>query len=290
MNGAGAFARPEFISAFRDFTAWRGQCVGLTGERGVLGGLLRERFAAEGIACEAYPGDINDPAALAAWFAGRTFSQFYHFAALVPVAHVEADPLLAYQTNVIGTYNVCRQLLLTQRQCWLFHCSSSHVYQPTATPVPISEQAATVPPSFYGRTKLAAEDVVRTLLTRLDVPHCIGRVFSFSHARQAPPYLVPSLRQRIGALPPGATLQVDNPSAVRDIQDAEYVIDAILHLARKRATGTVNIGTGVGRSVRDIARALAREAGRDIDVAGAEREPAGSLIADTGRLRALIGA
>ena len=290
MSGPRAFERPAFIAEFRDYAALRGQRIGLTGQRGVLGGILSERCAAQGIACESYAGDVNDAAALADWFAGRSFSRFYHFAALVPVTQVEADPLLAYQTNVIGTYNVCRQLLLTQRDCWLFHCSSSHVYQPTTAPVPISEHGPLAPQSFYGTTKLAAEDVVRTLLTRLRVPHCIGRVFSFTHARQAPPYLVPNLRQRISALPAGAALQVDNPSAVRDIQDAEFVIDAILQLTRRGACGTVNIGTGAGRSVREIALAVAQELGRQIEVTGTDREPAGSLIADTTRLRGLLAA
>ena len=55
---------------------------------------------------------------------------------------------------------------------------------------------------------------------------------------------------------------------MRDIQDAEQVVDAILELARRGATGTVNIGTGVGVSVADIARAIARSLGRTIAVEG----------------------
>ncbi len=114
------------------------------------------------------------------------------------------------------------------------------------------------PPTFYGATKLAAEGVVETLMGKLKFPYCIGRVFSFTHADQLPPYLVPSLRQKISALRDGDALEIDNPSSVRDIQDAEQVIDVILHLARRRATGTINIGTGVGQSVGDIARSIAR--------------------------------
>ena len=48
-----------------------------------------------------------------------------------------------------------------------------------------------------------------------------------------PPYLVPNLMQKISALRDGDVLEIDNPSSIRDIQDAEQVIDAILHLARK---------------------------------------------------------
>ena len=125
-------------------------------------------------------------------------------------------------------------------------------------------------------------------MTRLGARYCIGRVFSYTHARQRLPYLVPSLRQRIADLPAGAALEIDNPSAVRDIQDAEQIVDAILQLARRGATGTVNIGTGVGVSVGDIARAVARSLGRTITVAGSDRAAAGALVADTTRLRQLL--
>ena len=280
--------RAALIPEFTDYGGLRAQHVGLTGARGVLGGILKERLDRHGINTAAFPGDIKDSAALAHWFADRQFRYFFHFAALVPVTAVESDPLLAYQTNVVGTFNVCQRLLESQKNCWLFHSSSSHVYQPTADGSLIAENAPTNPPTFYGATKLAAERVVETLMAKLKAPYCIGRVFSFTHSRQAPPYLVPSLLQKIAALGDGEVLEIENPSAVRDIQDAEQVIDAILHLTLRAAVGTVNIGTGAGRSVRDIAEALARNSGKNIAVQGNDRAPAGALIADTRRLKALL--
>jgi UDP-glucose 4-epimerase/GDP-4-dehydro-6-deoxy-D-mannose reductase len=280
----------SFVPEYTDYAALRGRAVGLTGARGVLGRILKERLDRHGMATAAYPGDINDGDALATWFREHKFRYFFHFAALVPVAAVEGDPLRAFQTNVIGTFNVCKCLLETQPGCWLFHCSSSHVYQPTTTTTPIREDGPKDPPTFYGATKLAAERVVETLMGKLRAPYCIGRVFSFTHAHQSPPYLVPSLRRNIAALRDGEPLEIDNPSAVRDIQDADQVIDAILHLARQAATGTVNIGTGIGRSVSDIALWVAQGLGKKIQVTGIDRAAPGSLIADVTRLRALLSA
>ena len=288
MSPSSPFARSDFIPEFADYAAFAGHTLGLTGARGVLGRLLVERLSQHGIACAEFPGDVNQEAALADWFADRQFRHFFHFAALVPVAEVEANPLLAYQTNVIGTFNVCKQFVRTQTDCWFFHCSSSHVYQPACSPVPISEQALTCPPTFYGATKLAAERLVDTLLGKLRVRYCIGRVFSFTHPRQAPPYLVPSLQRNIAALRDDDTLEVSNPSAVRDIQDAGQVIDVMLQLARHGALGTVNIGTGAGLSVKDIALAVARLQGRRITVTGVDRDLPAALIADTTRLRSLL--
>ncbi len=280
--------RARVVPEYSDFAALRGRGVGLTGARGVLGHILKERLDRHGVENASYPGDINDSDALSAWFARHSFAYFFHFAALVPVVAVEGNPMLAFQTNVIGTFNVCQRLLETQSGCWLFHCSSSHVYEATPTVAPINEDAPKKPPTFYGATKLAAEGVVETLMDKLQAPYCIGRVFSFTHAQQSPPYLVPSLRQKILALRDGDTLQIDNPSSVRDIQDAEQVIDVILHLARRAAVGTVNIGTGIGQSVSDIALLVAQELGRTIRLSGIDRAPPGSLIADVSRLRKLL--
>lgn len=288
MKSINPFARSEFIPEFTDYAALHGSPVGLTGARGVLGRLLRTRLERHGVETAAYPGNVNDVDELTHWFAGLRLRHFFHFAALVPVVAVEADPLLAFQTNVIGTFNVCQQLLKTQPGCWLFHCSSSHVYQPTSAPLPIQEDAPQNPPTFYGTTKMLAERVVETLMGKLRAPYCVGRVFSYTHADQPPPYLVPNLRQKISALGDGAVLEIANAASVRDIQDAEHVIDTILHLAQRTATGTVNIGTGVGRSVSEIALLVARALDRKIQVSGKQSGPPESLIADTKRLRSLL--
>ena len=280
------FSRAAFIPPFVDFAAFAGQSIALTGQRGVLGGILLEQLLQHGIAVAAFAGNVNDEAAVRHWFSAHRFTHCFHFAAVVPVALVERDPLLAYQTNVFGTFNICKGVAATQPACWLFHSSSSHVYQPTDTTTSLAEDSPTVPRTFYGATKLAAEQTVNTLLTRLQRPYCIGRIFSFSHPRQQGDYLVPALQRNIQSLPAGAPLQISNPSSVRDIQDAEYVVDCILQLARVRATGTVNIGTGTGLSVREIAAAVARALGRsNLSIAGVDRDAPGSLIADTGRLR-----
>ncbi|HEY8538595.1 MAG TPA: NAD(P)-dependent oxidoreductase [Steroidobacteraceae bacterium] len=273
---------------FSDYSCFRDAAVGITGHRGVLGRLLYERLRANDVAVEAYEGDINHAATLQEWFRRRSLRFFFHFAAIVPIVRVDADPIKAYETNVIGAFNVCREILRTQPQCWLFHASSSHVYRPTSDASPIPEDAELAPQTFYGVTKLAAERVIEPLLQRMSAPYCIGRIFSFSHETQQEPYLVPSLRKRIAELRDGETLTVTNPSAVRDIQDAEGIIDCILHLASKQAVGIVNIGTGVGTSVRQIAARIARELNKNIRIDGVDRDMPGALIADTSKLQHLL--
>jgi UDP-glucose 4-epimerase len=288
LPSEGPFARPAFLPALPDLGALRSTSVAMTGHRGVLGSLLAGQLQAGGAQLATFGGDINDAAALAEWVATVRPTHFFHLAALVPVNLVEADPLQAYQTNVVGTFNACRAVARTQPGCWFFQCSTSHVYRATSDGQPLAEGAATGPGTYYGVTKLAAERVVAELLGKLGRPWCTGRVFSYSHARQRPPYLVPSLRERILATPEGGTLDVQNPSSVRDIQDASHIVEAILWLARAGATGIVNVGSGRGWSVRELALAIAAASGRHIEVTGVDRDAPAALVADTTRMRALI--
>jgi nucleoside-diphosphate-sugar epimerase len=284
------FAQPDFIPPFRNFQQLAGARVGLTGHRGVLGRILTGRLRERGINLESYPGDITDRQALGAWATDRSFDLFFHFAALVPVASVERDPARAFEVNAIGTYRVCEHLVRTNRACWAFFASTSHVYQPVspsaARPLKVGDKEA--PNSVYGRTKLAGEHLCRQFLETHGHPYCIGRIFSFSHRSQQEPYLIPRLTRRIGDLKPGERLKIINPGSVRDFVDAETVIDSILYLAVKRFDGTVNIGSGFGTTIADIARHVAMRLGKEMDVEGEDKGESDVLVADIEPLRRII--
>jgi nucleoside-diphosphate-sugar epimerase len=79
-----------------------------------------------------------------------------------------------------------------------------------------------------------------------------------------------------------------NPRSVRDIVDAETVIDSILYLAARRFCGTVNIGSGLGMSVADIARRVATQLGKELDIEGKDKGESDALVADIEPLRHII--
>src|SRR5262245_23943304 len=159
------FAQPEFIPQFSQFEQFSGLRVGVTGHRGVLGRILSARLRQHGVRVHEYPGDITDRQALGAWFSRLAFDLFFHFAAIVPVVKVEADPVRAFEVNAVGAYEVCKQVLRAH-ESWLFLASTSHVYRPTSAaewrPLRVGDREE--PSSVYGRTKLAAEYLCRPLL------------------------------------------------------------------------------------------------------------------------------
>lgn len=281
------FPQPDFIRPYEDFRAFRGLRIGVTGQRGVLGRILVSRLQAQGLEVRAFGGDITDERALADWFPREGFDLFFHFAAIVPVTAVAADPQRAQEVNAGGALRVAQHARRANPQGWLFLASTSHVYKasPAQAPRALEVGRDEGPVSPYGRTKLAGEELCRGELDAAGAHYCIGRIFSFSHRTQQEPYLVPTLGHAIAALAEGAALPVFNADSLRDISDAETMIDAVFHLAERRWQGTLNIGAGAGWSVGAIAQHIARRLGKTIRV---EPQPAGvpdALIADVAPLR-----
>lgn len=285
------FEQPPFIPVFENYGYFRGKYIGITGQQGVLGSIIRERLVNEGIHVEPYPGDITDASGLKVWFEKHHFDYFFHFAAIVPVTEVMSNPLMAYDVNVIGSYNICKEIIETQANCWLFLASSSHVYKnsPLAEQMVLAVGSAEEPSTFYGATKLAAERISAPILDKYEVDYCIGRIFSFSSELQKEPYLVPTLRRKIEELPENGVLEITNPDSVRDIMDAETVIDCVLHLAQKHFKGVLNIGSGKGTSIKDIALHIVRSFGKKIQIRGTNKTPPDSLVAGVETLKEVFG-
>ena len=174
MKWSQLFEQPAFIPVFTDYSHFLGKCIGVTGRSGLLGGILSERLAAHNVNVEAYPDDITDITSLRAWFRKHRFDYFFHFGAIVPVNQVMDDPLKAYNVNVIGSYNICSQIIEAHRNCWLFLASSSHIYKcsPISGEPAIKVGSAEEPETFYGVTKLAAERICGPILDQYKVDYC----------------------------------------------------------------------------------------------------------------------
>lgn len=284
------FDQPSFIPVFEDYSFIRGKHVGITGYKGVLGRIISKRLEKQGIRITSYGGDITDVVSLHSWFEKHRFDYFFHFAAIVPVTDVQNNPLKAYEVNAIGLYYICKEIIKTQSSCWLFIASTSHVYkkQPADGSDLLNESSPKEPVTIYGMTKLLAEQISVPILRQYKISYCIGRVFSFTSIMQKEPYLVPTLRRKIEATPENSTLNITNPDCVRDIVDAETVIDCILHLTYTYFKGIVNIGSGEGKRIIDIARHIIKLANKNIQIEGIDEIVPDSLVADVSLLRKVL--
>ncbi len=290
MTHGSIFGRPSFLPPFEAFASLGEHTIAITGQRGVLGGILERRLHAAGSSYATFPGDVTDRAAVDGWLSALRPALVFHMAAIVPIVKVKADPVRAFEVNAVGAFNVAAALARHVPGTWLFLASSSHVYAPStvAAAAPLAENAPCAPSTLYGTTKRAAEELVGVLASQVGLALCIGRIFSFFHERQSTAFLVPGLLERARALPEGGTLEVRDANSVRDILDADEVIDAVLHLAAARYTGIVNIASGQGRTVASIAQCVLASTGRRLSLAQLPSQVPTALVADARLLRALI--
>lgn len=245
--------------------------IGLTGARGVLGRRLVEVLDARGTRVTPFDGDVRDAAALAEWATGC--ERIVHAAAIVPTIQVKEGTGTAIAVNVAGTANVATAAAAAGVP--LTYISTSHVY--ASSDGALAEDAPVRPVSLYGLTKWQGEQWVNQLAPA----PLIVRLFSYFDSRQAASFLVPALYRRIREAPKGAELPLYGYGSVRDMADARWLAGRLADLIESGASGTLNLGTGVGTSIATVAARLALAVGRDdISWTPADDHPGDTLVAD----------
>jgi nucleoside-diphosphate-sugar epimerase len=101
-----------------------------------------------------------------------------------------------------------------------------------------------------------------------------------------------ALSRWITAIQAGAPVRIlGSPARSRDITDVTQVVTALTQLAGTQARGIVNLGTGVGQTLREMVTAVERAVGMAAryEVVSAAREEVEHTLANTDKLRSLLG-
>ncbi len=186
------------------------------------------------------------------------------------VYHLAAQPGLsatsfaAYErNNVIATYRLLEALHGSRSLQAFIHVSSSSVYGSDASG---AEDAEPKPTSYYGVTKLAAEQLVLARYRDANFPACAFRLFSVYGPRERPDKLFPKLIHSIldGTAFPlfeGSELHLRSYTFVSDIVDGLIAALDRLHVC----TGEIfNLGTDTalttGEGIRIVEEIMGRRA------------------------------
>lgn len=140
----------------------------ITGANGQLGTELRYLLDEEGIS---YTGtdtqdlDITDEKAVEAYFKKNRPLIVYHCAAYTAVDAAEEEPgkSINYNVNVIGTENIARAA--ESVGATLIYISTDYVFNGTNDQL-YTEEDSPDPQNEYGRTKMAGELAVSSIMTR----------------------------------------------------------------------------------------------------------------------------
>ncbi len=233
--------------------------------------------------------DVRDTVAVSAALAAFPVDAVIHFAALKAVGQSEADPLLYYDMNIIGTIRLFEAMRNAGVGRLVFSSSATVYGQPDASP--IAEDAATRVQNIYGRTKLVMEDLASDL-ARTGVLKGVANLRYFNPVGAhpsamigetptgVPNNLMPYLTQVATGQRPhlnvfGRDYETPDGTGVRDyihVMDlAEAHALAVEHILDNDGALTVNLGTGVGISVLDMVGAFEAATGRRIPLNFAPR-------------------
>jgi nucleoside-diphosphate-sugar epimerase len=270
----------------------------VTGAAGFIGTVLVEKLTRRGpvLAIDRLPmtrrpgvtaltADLlgQDPGVAAAL---SQASAVYHLAGCPDVRDPRPDAeQRRYRDNVLATAAV---LTWVPPDVPLVVTSSSSVYGGTRDGRPSAETDRLNPRGGYARSKLLVE---RLCDARLQSGGAVAivRPFTVAGEGQRPGM---ALAQWISAVRSGRPLRLlGDPERTRDITDVRHVADALIDLADRGAHGTVNVGTGVGHPLRELAAAVCASLGVELCTVLDRPHPAEvtHTLADTRKLRELIG-
>lgn len=243
--------------------------------------------AVEGVTVLAADLLDGDPAVRAAL---RSASAVFHLAGCPGVRDGGAD--VAYRRRRDNPLAAAAVLDAVPRRTPVIVTSSSSVYGGTlgrgGLPRPSVETDPPRPRGGYAHSKVAVEAICAARL-RDGGTVAVARPFTAAGEGQRPDM---ALARWIDAARRGRPLSVlGSPNRTRDVTDVRDVARALIALADERFRGPVNVGTGVGHTLRAMIDAVADVLGVPVTtfVTPAARKEVPATLADTTRLRRLTG-
>ncbi|RBP37335.1 nucleoside-diphosphate-sugar epimerase [Roseimicrobium gellanilyticum] len=154
-------------------------------------------------------------------------------------------------------------------------------------PEPLVEDVSPLKPLVcYSRAKLATLEVLRDIAGHAGVDWSWFRVFNAYGEGEDAARMTSFLMRQLAA---GTPVSVKTPESLRDYIHAADVAEGMLASIESGLTGIVNIGTGEGVRVLELARQIAITVGADPGLVTAQDPPNEDLmpcaIADSSKLR-----
>lgn len=185
-----------------------------------------------------------------------------HAAAQVSVEASLRDPVNDADINVLGTANLLKASAESGLKLFVY-VSSAAVYGDPVR-LPVNEDHPTGPKSFYGVSKLSAENYVRAAKECYGLDYFIVRPFNFYSPRadRRSPYSGVITKFTEVAKEGGTMLIEGDGGQTRDFIHARDVARMIRMAVESDARNvTVNCGSGRGTSINELADTLVRLTG-----------------------------
>jgi GDP-4-dehydro-6-deoxy-D-mannose reductase len=198
-----------------------------------------------------------------------------HLAGISHVPDAEGAPVKAYEVNVVGAVRLLSAAAAARTAqgsdpLMLVIGSGTQYGDHPESAMPLPETAEQRPLSAYAATKAAQEVAVLHLGRMTGLRVICTRSFSHSGVGHAPMFLIPSLVGRVRELAKeGGNIEIGN-NVIRDYLHVDDAVAAYLALADRGKAGQVyNVCSGVGVTVKDLARMALHRAGISAEIVSA---------------------
>jgi UDP-glucose 4-epimerase len=246
-------------------------------------------------------GDCGDTALVRSL---GSFGACVHFAARIEPAESMKFPEVFFNNNVASSFRLLDALVQSGVERFVF--SSSCAVYGDQVEMPIDEERATQPHSPYGQSKRMVEEALHWLAQLGRMRTATLRYFNAAGGTLAHPerhnpeiHLIPiALDAATGRRDHLDIFGDDYPTPdgtcirdyvhVSDLADAHALAIAAL---QDHAELTLNLGTGVGSSNREVVETVKKVTAKDFDVRYAERRPGdpAAAIASSALARDVLG-
>lgn len=249
--------------------------------------------------------DLLDVSSLRQLFQKYNIEAVLHFAAFACVGESVKDPQKYYTNNVIGTLNLLDVMLEFGVKKIVFSSTCATYGNPEY--LPMDEKHPQNPVNPYGRSKLMIEQIFADYERAYGLQHIALRYFNAagcaadaaigeSHTPET--YLIPLVLKAIkgespGILVFGTDYDTRDGTCVRDYIHVEDLATAHRLALEKLGeyNGCINLGTGMGTTVREIISAAEHVSGKKCPVEYAARRPGdpAALYADNHKALDVLG-
>ncbi|GAB2766311.1 GDP-mannose 4,6-dehydratase [Terrabacter koreensis] len=189
----------------------------------------------------------------------------YHLAAIVDTV-TTPDLHMLYRTNTLGTASVLDAVLASGLHPRVLLASSAFAYGLVANGGEcVAEDTPLRPLTPYGASKAAAEAIALQWWRQTGIDLVVARGFQHTGPGHVGAY---ALADWAAQLASGATtLEVGSLDVVRDYLDVRDVASAYAALAEHGRPGEAyNVGSGVGRTMRQMLDGLVTAFGRRVEI------------------------
>jgi len=229
-----------------------------------------------------------------------------HFAAFAYVGESVENPALYYKNNVVGTFNLLNVVINNKIDKFVFSSTCSIYGNPVK--IPIDEKQPSNPINPYAKTKLMIEQMLEDFEYSHGLKHVALRYFNAAGAspdggigesHNPEPHLIPivlntALKKREAVSIFGDDYPTPDGTCIRDyihiIDLGDAHIKALNLLFEKNKSEIINLGTGIGNSVKEIINLSKEITGNDIKTIITERragDPA-ILVADNKKAKEVL--